>query len=262
MSKPVIEFKDICKIFGGVHALEGVSMDLYAGEVVSVIGHNGAGKSTLMKVVSGAMQADGGEIFMNGIPVTVDSPITAHHLGIEMVFQDLALLDNLNSIDNFFLGREITKKWFGLQVSDTLTMHERATKSIAEINPHFNNVDIEVGLLSGGQRQTISIARAVHRDTKVLILDEPTAALGPAETEMVRQLVRRLKAKGLGIFMIGHDLQDVINMSDRIVAMRGGQVVGEVASIDVSEDDLLGMIISGKCPENAKVGPGARGQIL
>jgi len=257
MSEAAIKFKNIYKLFGGVHALEDVSMDLYAGEVVSVIGHNGAGKSTLMKVVSGALQSDGGEVFMDGKQVTVDSPITAHHLGIEIVFQDLALLDNLNSIDNFFLGREITKNWFGLKVNDARAMREWATKAIAKINPHFKNIDTEVGLLSGGQRQTISIARAVHDDTKVLILDEPTAALGPAETEMVRELVRRLKAKGLGIFMIGHDMLDVINMSDRIVAMRGGRVVGTVAANDVTEDDLLGMIIAGKCPANAEAGPGA-----
>ena len=257
MSGPVIEFKGINKLFGGVHALENVSMDLYAGEVVSVIGHNGAGKSTLMKVVSGALLSDGGEVSMDGKVVIVDSPITAHQLGIEMVFQDLALLDNLNSIDNFFLGREITKNWFGFRINDTRSMRDGATKSIAEINPHFKNVDTEVGLLSGGQRQTISIARAVHDDTKVLILDEPTAALGPAETELVRQLIRRLKAKGLGIFMISHDMQDVINLSDRIVAMRGGQVVGIVASKDAKEDDLLSMIIAGKCPTKAERGPGA-----
>lgn len=255
----LIEIEHVSKLFGGVHALENVSLGLSQGEVVGIVGHNGAGKSTLMKVLSGALTPDSGHIRVDGHEVDIDSPITAHRLGIEMIFQDLALLDNLNAVENFFLGRELTRNVMGITVSDRQRMREIAARALAEINPNFRNIDTEVGRMSGGQRQSISIARAVHMDTRVLIMDEPTAALGPEETEMVRQLVRRLKAQGIGIFLIGHDLQDVITLSDRIMAMRGGQVVGEVAAAEVSEDDLLGMIISGKCPPQAKAGPAARG---
>lgn len=254
----VIDIENVSKLFGGVHALEGVSLNLSAGEVVGVVGHNGAGKSTLMKIVSGALRPDGGHVRVGGRKVDIDSPITAHHLGIEMIFQDLALLDNLDAVENFFLGRELTRRVLGVKVSDKTRMREIAGRALAEINPNFRNIETEVGKMSGGQRQSISIARAVHGDTRVLIMDEPTAALGPEETEMVRQLIRRLKAQGIGIFLIGHDLHDVITLSDRIVAMRGGQVVGEVTAADVSEDELLAMIISGRCPPHARTGPGAR----
>lgn len=253
----MIEIEHVSKLFGGVHALENVSMDLGAGEVVGIVGHNGAGKSTLMKILSGALRPDAGHIRMNGADVVIDSPIAAHHLGIEMIFQDLALLDNLDAVENFFLGRELTRRVLGIAVSDRRRMREIAAAALAEINPHFTNVGTEVAQLSGGQRQSISIARAVHMETRVLIMDEPTAALGPEETEMVRQLVRRLKGQGIGIFLIGHDLQDVITLSDRIVAMRSGQVVGTVPAAEVSEDELLGMIISGRCPAAALPGPGA-----
>lgn len=256
--EPLVEFEHINKLFGGVHALENVSIGLSKGEVVGVVGHNGAGKSTLMKILSGALRPDGGHIRVDGREVEIDSPIMAHHLGIEMIFQDLALLDNLNAVENFFLGRELTRRIFGVTVSDKRQMWDIASRALAEINPNFRNVGNAVGNMSGGQRQSISIARAVHSDTRVLIMDEPTAALGPSETEMVRQLVRRLKDQGIGIFLIGHDLQDVITLSDRIVAMRAGQVVGEVAAESVSEDELLGMIISGRCPDHAEPGPGAR----
>ena len=254
---PLVELDGITRLFGGVHALEDVSMSLAHGEVVGLVGHNGAGKSTLMKILSGALTPDGGEIRIEGAPVRIGSPIEAHALGIEMIFQDLALLNNLDAVDNFFLGRELTRRVLGLRLNDTARMRRVARQAVQEINPNFDRFDTEVGLLSGGQRQSISIARAVHLDTRVLIMDEPTAALGPEETEMVRQLVRRLKARGISIFMIGHDLQDVIVLSDRIVAMRGGRIVGTVAAEDATEDDLLGMIISGKCPETARRGPGA-----
>ena len=255
--QPLLEIESMTKLFGGVHALEEVSLDLYAGEVVGVIGHNGAGKSTLMKIVSGALRPDRGRIRMEGEPVTLDSPIRAHQLGIEMIFQDLALLDNLNATENFFLGRELTRSFLGFRWNDARRMRTIAEEAIRNINPNFHRFRTEVGLLSGGQRQSVAIARAVHLDTRVLIMDEPTAALGPEETEMVRQLVLRLKERDLGIFLIGHDLQDILRLSDRIVAMRGGRVVGTLEAARASEDDLLGMIISGKVPPAALPGPGA-----
>lgn len=255
----IVEIDNVSKLFGGVHAVESVCMTLSPGEVVGIIGHNGAGKSTLMRILSGALLPDTGTIRIAGKEERIDSPIAAHHLGIEMIFQDLALLDNLTAVDNFFLGRELTKRVFGINVNDSHRMHEIAAQAIHQINPHFRNLETEVGLLSGGQRQSISIARAVHMDTRVLIMDEPTAALGPEETGMVRQLVLRLKQQKIAIFLIGHDLEDVISLSDRIVAMRSGQVVGSVMADKVTEDDLLAMIISGKCPPQAERGPGATG---
>lgn len=255
--QPVIAMRNIDKLFGGVHALEDVSVSLHAGEVVGLIGHNGAGKSTLMKILSGALVPDSGTILLDGRPVEIPTPIAAHRLGIEMIFQDLALLDNLTAVENFFLGRELTRSVLGVRLNDTRRMREVASSAINAINPHFASFDVEVGSLSGGQRQSISIARAVHMETRVLVMDEPTAALGPEETEMVRQLVHRLKKQGIGVFLIGHDLRDVIALCDRIVAMRGGRVVGTVAAAEAREDDLLAMIISGRCPPVATPGPGA-----
>jgi len=254
----VVEIEKVSKLFGGVHALEEVSIAVSKGEVVGIVGHNGAGKSTLMKILSGALRPDSGQIRVDGDAIEIDSPIKAHHLGIEMIFQDLALLDNLTAVENFFLGRELTRRVFGITVSDKRQMRNIASRALAEINPNFHNIETFVGNMSGGQRQSISIARAVHSETRVLIMDEPTAALGPEETAMVRKLVQRLKEQGIGIFLIGHDLHDVMTLSDRITAMRGGQVVGEVEADRVSEDELLGMIISGRCPDHAVSGPGAR----
>jgi D-xylose transport system ATP-binding protein len=237
--------RDIRVAFGGVHAVDGVSLDLYPGEVVGLVGGNGAGKSTLMKVLSGAHAPDSGQILIEGKPATIASPADVQRLGIETIYQTLALADNQQAPANVFLGRELTRPWGSLDDSGM----ESATREVmGRLNPHFSKFRQAVQSLSGGQRQAVAIARAVHFQARALIMDEPTAALGPAETAMVRSVVRQLKAEGIGIFLISHDIHDVFDLSDRISVMYHGRLVGTVAHDEVTTDDLLGMIILGKRP--------------
>ncbi|HEX6140465.1 MAG TPA: ATP-binding cassette domain-containing protein, partial [Candidatus Limnocylindria bacterium] len=229
--------------FGGVHAVAGVSTNLYAGEVVGLVGHNGAGKTTLMKVLSGALPADSGEIRIDGRPVTISNPRDAQRLGIETIYQTLALADNIDAAANLFLGREIASLIGGL---NDRAMESETRKVMNRLNPNFRNFKAPVKYLSGGQRQSVAIARAVYFDARILIMDEPTASLGPAETAQVRDLIRQLKSDGIGIFLISHDIHDVFDMSDRISVMYQGKLVETVQRTGVTPDDLLGMIIMGR----------------
>jgi D-xylose transport system ATP-binding protein len=232
--------------FGGVHAVEIVSVDLDAGEVVGLVGGYGAGKSTLMKVLSGAQRADAGEIRVDGKPISIANPRDAKALGIETIYQTLALADNIDASGNLFLGRELTTRTGAL---DDSAMESATRKVMARLNPRFKNFKAPVKSLSGGQRQSVAIARAVHFNARCLIMDEPTAALGPAETAQVRELVAQLKAEGIGIFLISHDIHDVFDLSDRISVMATGKLVGTVDKDKVTKDDVLGMIILGKMPD-------------
>ena len=247
---PLVEMRQISKQFGGVVALDRVSVDLYPGEVVGLLGHNGAGKSTLMKILSGAYTADGGEVFVNGEPVTITNPRDARRCGIETIYQTLALADNLDAAANIFLGREKVGAGGAL---DDAAMEHAAREVLRQLNPAFTNLLTPVGWLSGGQRQSIAIARAVYFNARVLIMDEPTAALGPQETRMVAEFIRQLKATGIGIFLVSHDLHDVFDLSDRVTVMRSGRVVGTRATSEVTKDEVLGMIILGKLPAGEKV---------
>jgi len=242
---PLVEMRDIRVSFGGVHAVDGVSVDLYPGEVVALVGGNGAGKTTLIKTLSGAHKCDAGEILINGEPRTINNPRDARALGIETIYQTLALADNLDAPTNIFLGRELRTRWGTL---DDTSMEDATRKLMKRLNPRFRNFTAPVKSLSGGQRQSVSIARAEHFDARILIMDEPTAALGPAETDEVRQLIRQLKAEGLGIFLISHDIHDVFDLSDRISVMLQGRLVGTVNKDDVTKDEVLAMIIAGKKP--------------
>jgi len=245
---PLVEMRDISVAFGGVHAVEHVSVDLNAGEVVGLVGGNGAGKSTLMRVLSGAHPADSGRIFIDGQPVTITNPRDAKALNIETIYQTLALADNVDAPANLFLGRELTTRWGTLDDSAM----ENATRNVmGRLNPHFQNFKTAVRSLSGGQRQAVAIARAVHFNARILIMDEPTAALGPAETAQVRDLIRQLRSEGIGIFLISHDIHDVFDLSDRISVMYHGRIVGTVNRADVTPDDVLGMIIMGQAPDEA-----------
>lgn len=240
---PLVEMRTIRVAFGGVHAVEDVTIDLRPGEVMGLVGGNGAGKSTLMRVLSGAHPADSGEIFMQGDRVTIGDPGEAQRLGIETIYQTLALADNQHAPANVFLGRELTSRWGSL--ADTAM--ETATREVmGRLNPNFTNFKQPVKSLSGGQRQAVAIARAVHFQARVLIMDEPTAALGPAETALVRSAIRQLKSEGIGIFLISHDIHDVFDLSDRISVMFHGRLVGTVRRSDVTSDDVLAMIITGK----------------
>jgi len=243
---PLVEMRGINVAFGGVHAVREVSIDLHAGEVIGLVGGNGAGKSTLMRVLSGAHPADTGEILVEGSEVTIKNPRDAKAQNIETIYQTLALADNIDAPGNVFLGRELTTPWGTLADG---SMEDATRKVMKRLNPNFTRFKQPVRSLSGGQRQAVAIARAVHFNAKVLIMDEPTAALGPAETAQVRDLVRQLKEEGIGIFLISHDIHDVFDLSDRISVMYHGRLVGTVDKTSVTPDDILGMIILGKRPE-------------
>ena len=251
---PLVAMRDISLAFGGVHAVDRASIDLYDGEVMALVGHNGAGKSTLVKILSGAYQRDDGMIAIRGEEATISNPRDAKRYGIETIYQTLALADNVDTAANLFLGRELRTRWGTL---DDVAMEAQARRVMGRLNPHFERFKDPVKALSGGQRQSVAIARAILFNAQILIMDEPTAALGPQETAQVGELIRKLKADGLGIFLISHDIHDVFDLADRICVMKNGRVVGTARTADVTKDDVLGMIILGKCPPAAVPGPGA-----
>ena len=245
-SVPLVEMRDMRVSFGGVHAVDGVTIDLQPGEILGLVGGNGAGKSTLIKTLSGAQAADSGQILINGEPVTIDNPRAAKTLGIETIYQTLALAENIDAPGNMFLGRELTTKMGNL---DDASMEAATREVMGRLNPKFDNFKTPVERLSGGQRQSVAIARAVHFNARILIMDEPTAALGPAETDQVRQLIRQLKQEGIGIILISHDIHDVFDLADRISVMLQGKLVGTVNKDEVTTDEVLAMIIIGKMPD-------------
>jgi len=247
---PLVEMRNISVAFGGIHAVDHVTIDLSAGEVVGLVGGNGAGKSTLMKVLSGAYHADSGQILIEGKPVTINNPRDAKALGIETIYQQLALADNVDASANVFLGRELMTTWKTL---DDVAMEAATRKVMGRLNPAFRRFKNPVKDLSGGQRQSVAIARAIHFNARILIMDEPTAALGPAETAQVRDLIRQLQKEGIGIFLISHDIHDVFDLSNRIAVMKNGRMVGTVNKTEVTSDEVLGMIIGGTRPANAHV---------
>jgi D-xylose transport system ATP-binding protein len=254
MATPLIELRDISIAFGGIKAVDHASIDLHAGEVVALLGHNGAGKSTLIKVLSGAYKRDAGQIMIEGNEVSINNPRDAKGHGIETIYQTLALADNVDAAANLYLGREL-KTAFG--TLDDVAMEAETRKVMHRLNPNFRRFKEPVSKLSGGQRQSVAIARAIHFNARILIMDEPTAALGPQETAQVGELIKQLKAEGIGIFLISHDIHDVFDLADRVCVMKNGKVVGTAHVKDVTGDEVLGMIIAGKCPAGATPGPGA-----
>ena len=251
---PLVELRDLSIAFGGIKAVDHASVDLHPGEVVGLLGHNGAGKSTLIKILSGAYKRDAGEIYVNGELADISNPRDAKRYGIETIYQTLALADNVDAAANLYLGRELRTKWGTL---DDIAMESEARKVMGRLNPNFRRFKDPVKSLSGGQRQSVAIARAIHFNARILIMDEPTAALGPQETAQVGELIKQLKADGIGIFLISHDIHDVFDLADRVCVMKNGQVVGTARTGDVTKDEVLGMIILGKCPSGATPGPGA-----
>jgi len=244
----LLEVRGARKSFGGVHAVDGVSLSLAPGEVLAVLGHNGAGKSTLMQMLAGALPLDGGELLLNDSVVKCASPADSRSAGIESINQKLALADNLDSVANLFLGREIRTR---LGLLDDAAMRAAAVPLFARLNPNFKNIADPVMSLSGGQRQVVAIARALQFKARVLIMDEPCAALGPSETAMVHDLIRRLSAEGVGILLVTHDMPDVFALSQRLMVMKNGRPVATCRTADVTEDDVLAMIIAGKVPAAA-----------
>jgi D-xylose transport system ATP-binding protein len=253
-STALVEMRNVSIAFGGIKAVDDVTVDLRPGEVVGLLGHNGAGKSTLIKILSGAYRADAGEIYVNGERAEIGTPRDAKRYGIETIYQTLALADNIDAAGNVFLGREVMTPYGTL---DDATMESETRKVMARLNPHFRRFKEPVKALSGGQRQSVAIARAIYFNARVLIMDEPTAALGPAETQQVADLVLQLKKEGIGIFLISHDIHDVFDLADRVSVMKNGRLVGSAKVSDVTQDEVLGMIILGKCPPGAVPGPGA-----
>lgn len=252
--KPLVEMRDISIAFGGIKAVDHASLELYKGEVVGLLGHNGAGKSTLIKILSGAYKRDHGDIFINGEKADIENPRDAKKYGIETIYQTLALADNVDAAANLFLGRELRTKWGTL---DDVAMEAATREVMGRLNPNFRRFKEPVKKLSGGQRQSVAIARAIHFNANILIMDEPTAALGPQETQQVSDLTLELKKQGIGIFLISHDIHDVFDLSDRVAVMKNGRIVGTARVKDVTKDEVLGMIILGKCPPGAIPGPGA-----
>jgi D-xylose transport system ATP-binding protein len=236
---PLLEMRGITKRFGAVRALNGVDFRVMPGEVVGLVGDNGAGKSTLVKVISGIHPADEGEYLWDGGPQRVTTPQDATGLGIATVYQDLALCDNLDVVENLYLGREAIAG--GLL--DEITMENKANELLAELSvTTIQSVRGEVGAMSGGQRQSVAIARSLLGEPKMVILDEPTAALGVAQTAQVLALVKRLKGRGLGVIVISHNLRDVFDVCDRIFVMRLGADGGEFDVATASEQDVVAAI--------------------
>ncbi|WP_448951925.1 ATP-binding cassette domain-containing protein [Labrys neptuniae] len=245
-TQPLLDIRDVSKHFGGVTALNGVSLQLEAGEVVALAGDNGAGKSTLIKTISGVYQADGGEIRLNGKVVKFATPEAARGHGIETIYQDLALADNLSIGANIFLGREPMRKAFGfLPVLDRKKMAAAAQETMAQLDFHVTRLDAPVGNFSGGQRQAVAIGRAVYWNAQVLIMDEPTAALGVPEQRKVVSLIHKLKAQGRGIIFISHNLQDIFAVSDRIVVLRRGNLAGERRIAETNHDEIVKLMVGG-----------------
>ncbi|MEG9227077.1 ATP-binding cassette domain-containing protein [Aeromicrobium sp. Sec7.5] len=240
---PLLELRNVNKIFGAVHVLHDVNFAVHPGQVTALVGDNGAGKSTLVKTVAGIYAADSGEQYFEGNRVHITSPKAASALGIEVVYQDLALCDNLDIVENMFLGRELKKGPF----LDEATMEERARETLASLSVRtVKSVRQGVASLSGGQRQTVAIAKAVLWNSKVVLLDEPTAALGVAQTRQVLDLVRRLADQGLGVVLISHNMNDVFEVADRITALYLGRVAADVATQDVNHGQVVELITAGR----------------
>ncbi|AVA25629.1 MULTISPECIES: ATP-binding cassette domain-containing protein [unclassified Rhizobium] len=245
-AEPLLEVRNLSRYFGAVQALDNCSMVVHPGEVVALAGDNGAGKTTMIKTISGVYPPTAGEILIEGKPVTFSSPQDAREKGIETIYQDLALADNLTIGSNIFLGREPMKKLFGfLPVIDRKAMAEAARATMAQLDFHVKRLDAPVSNFSGGQRQAVAIGRAVYWNARILIMDEPTAALGVPEQRKVVALIKSLKAQGRGVIFISHNLQDIFAVSDRIVVLRRGIVAGERKISETTHEEVVKLMIGG-----------------
>jgi D-xylose transport system ATP-binding protein len=242
-SSPILELRGVNKSFGPVHVLHDVDFKVYPGQVTALVGDNGAGKSTLVKSIVGVYAMDSGEILFEGQPVTIHTPKDAAALGIEVVYQDLALCDNLDIVQNMFLGREIV----AAGLLDEPAMETSARKTLASLSVRtVTSARQSVASLSGGQRQTVAIAKAVLWNSKVVLLDEPTAALGVAQTRQVLDLVRRLADQGLGVVIITHNMVDVFEVADRIVPLFLGRVTADLARTETTHSQVVELITAGR----------------
>lgn len=245
---PYVEMRGITKTFGAVTALADVDLTLPHGGVLGLIGDNAAGKSTLMKILAGAIPHDSGDIRIDGEPVGYTHPIGAREVGIEMIYQDFALVPELTVAQNIFLGREITRSRAGIFVLDRTEMNARAESMFGALGLRVPAVTLPVQSLSGGQQQAVAIARATGFDAKLVIMDEPTANLGAPAIEKVRETILRLKEAGVAVIIISHRLEDIFAVGDRFLVMKQGRVVGERDVNDTDNADLVEMIVTGRDP--------------
>ncbi|WP_437622850.1 ATP-binding cassette domain-containing protein [Sorangium sp. So ce1151] len=249
---PILELRGIKKRFGAVQALSGVDLEVFPGEVVALVGDNGAGKSTLIKTIAGIFPPDSGEMRFAGRPVALRGPKDASRLGIATVYQDLALCDNLDVVANLFLGREEVDPLS--RAMNEEHMERRALEVLRTLNVNIPVVRTPIAALSGGQRQSVAVARAVMGEAKLVMLDEPTAALGVAQTRQVLELITRLKQQGLGVLVISHNLADVFQVSDRIVVLRLGQLAGTFDTSAASREQVVGRITGADVAESRRAG--------
>ncbi|MCU1691544.1 MAG: frcA [Frankiales bacterium] len=243
LNSPLLEIRGLNKSFGPVHVLRDIDLTVHAGQVTALVGDNGAGKSTLVKCLAGINSIDSGEVLFEGRPVSLDDPRAAAALGIEFVYQDLALADNLDITQNMFLGREIRR--FGFLRDGEMERKARETLTSLSVRT-VSSVRQTVSSLSGGQRQTVAIAKAVLWNSKIVVLDEPTAALGVAQTRQVLDLVRRLADNGLGVILISHNMNDVMEVADRVAALYLGRIAAEVLTKDSSTTQIVELITAGR----------------
>lgn len=242
----LVEMKGISKKFGNVQAIENVDLELRGGEVLCLVGDNAAGKSTLMKVLYGSLLADEGTIRFEGQPVSLQSPRDAQALGIAMIYQDLALFDNLEVAANLCAGREYTRRWFGIQFLDKKKMRSYAENLLTRLKVKVKSTDMRVEKMSGGQRQMVACGRAIGHDCKVLVMDEPTAALGVKEAGTLLELIKELKNQGMAIILITHRLPDVLAIGDRVMVLKGGKRQAALRVDECTLDDLVTLIVRGR----------------
>ena len=249
VAAPVLSVRGATKLFGAVVALDGVDLEVSSGEVLALLGDNGAGKSTLIKCISGVHKLDRGEMWIDGAPVQISSASQAREHGIETVYQDLALFDNLNPAANFFAGREASgPKWLPkpLQWLDQRGMAGRTRELLDRLQVRLPDFDADVALMSGGQRQAVAVARAVAFSSKLVILDEPTAALGLRESARVLELVGRLRDNGVAVILISHSMDQVMAVADRAMVMRRGRKIGEVEATEANQQQLVSWIVGAR----------------
>jgi ABC-type sugar transport system ATPase subunit len=246
-STPTLKFDNAYKRFGGLVAVDNVSLEIYPGEVLALIGDNGAGKSTLVKMISGVEPIDGGEFYFEGQQIHLTGPAHARDLGIETIYQDLALAENLDVGANVFLGREVRKNWLGgvIRTLDDKYMRDESEKVLTRFDVHLPSLKARIGTLSGGQRQAVAISRAVYWNAKLLIMDEPTAALGVPEQRKVLDLVKSLREQKIPVIIISHTMQDVLEVADRIMVMRRGKLVASLLRAEATTEILVRHIVGG-----------------
>jgi len=243
-AKPILSVRNVSKAFGAVQALSRVSFNVHPGEVVALAGDNGAGKSTIIKAISGVLRHDAGEILFDGESIDFATPQEARDKGIETIYQDLALADNLSIGENIFLGREPKRLWLGLlPILDRARMAEAAKAAMASLDFHVTRLDAPVAAFSGGQRQAIAIGRAIYWNARLVIMDEPTAALGVPEQRRVLALIRSLRAQGKGIIFISHNLRDIFEIADEIVVFRHGENSGNRKPSETTQDEIVKLMV-------------------